>query len=124
MANDLSARLRYHPTNRIAWATFLPWALVTLIWAALLAAAMYWLFSKGWYLLFLVPTFFALLLSGFVSLTVSKGKCRSPILAAIFGVLVGVILYGGYFYFGMLSMLGVDSAARFDLLPRYILLRL
>ncbi len=94
MANDLSPRPRYYPTNRVVWATFLPWALGTLICAILLAAAMFWLFTKGWYLLFLVPALFSLLLSGFVSLTVSKGKCRSPILAAIFGLLAGVILYG------------------------------
>jgi hypothetical protein len=99
-------------------------ALTTTLLAIAFALGMNWLFLKGWYFPFAIPTVAAAMLGAIASVTVQKAKCRSPLLAGSFGVFLSVILYGGFLYFGMLSHLGLRNAARFDLFPDYIRFRL
>ena len=124
MENSIASRRRYRSSMRVAWISFLPWALATFLLTLFLAMAMNWLFSKGWYIIILAPCVSAVFVTLFVSITIQKGKCRFPALAGLFGFAMGLLLYGGYFYFGMLSFLGPGNAARLDLLPKYIQLRL
>jgi hypothetical protein len=124
MQDQLELHRRYKPSNGVAWGTFLPWVLGTALLATLFALGMSWLFSRGWYWIIVVPIFVAMILSAFISMAVQKGKCRSPSLAGLFGFLIGVIAYVGYLYFGMVILLGIHNAGRFDLLPKYIALRI
>lgn len=124
MDGSLSQRARYLPSGRVAWGTFLPLAIGTAVLALAMGAGMNWLVQRGWYLIFLVPAFTGAFAGFLVFLAVKNGKCRSPAVGMIFGFSIGVFLYGGYLYFGMLSLAGADAAMRLDLLPKYILFRL
>jgi hypothetical protein len=124
MESSSAQRARYRPSGRVAWGTFLPWAIGTAVIALAMGAGMNWLFQRGWYLLFVVPAFAALFGGLLVHLSIKNGKCRSPLVGVIFGLVVGVLIYGGFLYFGMLSLAGADAVLRFDLLPKYVLLRM
>lgn len=113
-------RPRYVPSGRVDWLKFLPLLLLSLLCAAVLAAALYGLYFEGWYLIILVPAIAAMLLSVMLSFAVRAGKCRSPLLAGALGLVAGVVMYIGYYYIGMVAMLGPQYATRLDLLPAYI----
>ena len=117
-------RQQYRPSGRVAWERFFPLALWTTALALGLAFVMNWLFSRGWYLIVVVPLFATFLLVASIWLAIRWGKCRAPALAAIYGLVMGVLLYGGQYYFGLLGIIGYDHWTRVDLLPRYISVRL
>ena len=124
MAIQQVERQRYRASGRVAWGKFLPLAIITAIAALVLAAVMNWLYSVGWHLVILVPIVFSLLLVIPLSVTIANGKCRSPLLAAALGFAAGLLMYGGYLYFGMVSLLGLQGITRLDLFPSYLSLRL
>ncbi len=116
-------RNRYRPSGRVSLGNFLALFLLTLLCAALLAAVLYWLFTRGWYLLFIVPLVGAVLLGGMMRATVGMGKCRSTALAWVAGLVAGAVMYLGYYYIGMVALIGLHNAGRLDLFPRYVSLR-
>jgi hypothetical protein len=122
MQSQRPQRSSYRPSGRVDWPRFIPWALLIFLVALLIGAGLNWLYSTGWYIL-PVPILLGLFAGILVFLAVSRGNCRSPFVGTLFGFLTGILIYGGYFYFGMLSMLGPSAAARLDLLPRYIAMR-
>lgn len=113
-------RARYEPSGNVDWERFGPMALLVLIGAAALAEGMNLLTAAGWYLLFLVPLFAAVLVCGLMWKAIRIGRCRWPAMAAWLGILAALVLYLGQFYFGMISEAGIEAAPRLDLLPRYI----
>jgi hypothetical protein len=117
-------RVRYRPSGRVAWTRFFPLVLGTTVLALGLAFLMDWLFTRGWYLVVIVPFFAAFFLVVNIWLAVRWGRCRAPGLAAFYGLVMGVLLYGGQYYFGLLGLIGYDNWTRFDLLPRYISVRI
>ncbi len=117
-------RERYRPSGRVALTRFFPLVLCTTILALGLAFLMDWLFTRGWYLIVIVPLFAAFFMVVNIWLAVRWGKCRAPGLAAFFGLVMGILLYGGQYYFGMLGLIGYDNWTRVDLLPRYISMRI
>jgi hypothetical protein len=113
-------RSRYKPSGRVDWMRYLPLAVLSLMVAAGLAVVMHLMYEHGAYIIFFVPIFAAMFVMMFVRLAIRVGRCRSPKLAGLTGLIAGVVLYGGYYYVGMLSLIGIANAGRIDLLPRYI----
>jgi hypothetical protein len=117
-------RSRFQSSGRINWTRFLPWAALAWLGSVLGAAVLFQLFQWGWYLIFLAPLAAAASVGGLVLLAVRRGHCRSRLVAGTLGAIAGLTLYLGYFYFGMVSALGLENAGRIDLLPRYIEIRM
>src|SRR5271165_5008686 len=115
-----SPRPRYRPSRRVDWKRFLPWALFTACLALALAAGMNWLFQRGWYWFIAVAFFAAAIAAGFISTAVGAGRCRFPAFGLLFGFSIGLLLYGGDFYFGMISLVGPEAITRLGRFPRYI----
>jgi hypothetical protein len=118
-----SGRARYLPSGRVDWRKFIPWAAAVILIAIMMAAGLNWVYQRGWYL-FIFPVMAGVIGGILVLLTVTRGKCRSPVVGTLFGFVVGVVIFAGHFYFGMLSLLGPGAAGRLDLFPKYLSLQL
>jgi hypothetical protein len=113
----------YIPSNRVKWETFIP-AFVGLITAAAVGAMiLYFAFISGYYYIFLTPLIVAMPLAWLNQTVIRVGHCRSPMIALGLGLIVAAIFYLGYFYIGMLHIVGPAGLLRPDLLLRYISLR-
>src|SRR5689334_18152862 len=117
---DSLERRTYRPSGRVSWGAILPLVALTFVGAAAMAGVMYWLFARGWYLLFIVPIFGALVEAGLLRFAVGAGKCRAPLIARLLGFAAGAVMYVGYYYIGMVASLGVESIWRVDLFPDYV----
>src|SRR5260221_12800475 len=69
-----------------------------------LAWALKALLFMGWYLVFFVPMFTAMLLSGVLHLLVGLSHCRNAYLAGAIGILSGVVAYLGFFHLCLLQV--------------------
>ncbi len=114
----------YYRAKGVDWARFLPCCLAALVVAALLAEGMAELFRAGHYYIFIIPLLAALCVAGMMTFAVGQGRCRSVPIAALAGFGAGMVLYIGYFYFGMLRDLGPEFATRPAVLAKYIRLRM
>lgn len=114
----------FYKGKGVDWARFLPWLLAAFIVAAVLAEGMAQLFSLGQYYVFIVPFFAAICVAGMMVLAVIKGHCRSTIIGGLSGFCAGLLLYLGYFYFGMIHDFGTKIAGHPEALPSYIRLRM
>ncbi len=112
---------RYQGVN---WPRFIPWLFLPCGAALLLAVGMFGLVSVGEYYVIILPVIAAAMVGGLMVLAVSKGHCRNPFVAGIIGCIAGFALYLNYFYVGMIGQIGPKTAARPDLLPRYIRFRM
>jgi hypothetical protein len=108
----------------VDWIRFLPWLLAAMIVAAILAEGMAELFRLGHYYIFIVPILAAVCVAGMITLAVRKGHCRNAMMGALAGFGAGVVLYLGYFYFGMIHDAGPEIAAHPESLPDYIRFRM
>jgi hypothetical protein len=82
------------------------------------------LLFMGWYIVFLVPMFAAMLLSGVLHLLVGLSHCRNAYLGGAIAILSGVVAYLGFFHLCLLQFLPAGNAHRVDLLPTYIVHRM
>jgi hypothetical protein len=122
--NNLDDRNRYRSDQGVSLKG-LPLLVAGPVLAAIAAAwALMFLFFQGWYLLMVVPMFGGLLIGAVLYLLVGWTHCRNSWVAGGLGLLAGLIAYLGYYHFCLLQHLPPGNAARFDLLPRYIVLRL
>jgi hypothetical protein len=103
---------------------FIPWLLAAFVVAAILAEGMAQLFRLGHYYIFIVPLAAAACVGGMVHLAVNRGHCRSPFVAGLAGFCAGLLLYIGYFYFGMLHDVGPEAVQHPEFFPKYMRLRM
>ncbi len=123
-ALSLAGRTHYRSSGDINFANFFLWLMPALIVASILAALMYWLFHVGHYYVLIVPLFCAFAVAGMARLAVAQGHCRNKLVAGLTGAGLGLALYLGSYYVGMVSTFGAEVAARPDILVQYIRLRL
>lgn len=123
-ALSLAGRPHYRSSGDINFASFILWLIPAFAAAALLAAFMYWLFHIGHYYILIVPVICALAVAGMARLAVARGHCRNKLIAGLMGASLGLVLYLGSYYVGMVYMLGAEVAGRPDILVQYIRLRL
>jgi hypothetical protein len=114
----------FYKGKGVEWHRFLPWLLAAFVVAAILAEGMAFLFSIGQYYIFFVPLIAAVCVFGMITLAVNKGHCRSVWIGGLAGLCAGVVLYVGYFYFGMIHDFGPIAAGHPEVLPKYIRLRM
>lgn len=114
----------FYKGRAVDWGRFLPLLVPAFVAAILLAEGMEQLFMLGHYYIFIVPLVTGLCVAGLIHVAVNVGHCRNPFVAGAAGFCAGVILYLGQYYSGMIHDLGPDVAARPDLLPSYIRLRM
>jgi hypothetical protein len=124
MANSLTGRTRYASSGAINFGAFLLWTSLAFFVAGLLASFMYWLYHIGHYYIIVVPLVCALAVAGMMRLAVAKGHCRNGWMAALAGFGLGLILYLGSYYVGMVYNLGPGVAAKPEVLLHYIRFRL
>src|SRR5713226_1719205 len=114
----------FYKSSGVNWPRFLPWLVPAFVVAAILAEGMAQLFRIGHYYILIVPLLAAVGVGGMMNLAVSRGHCRSSIVAGLAGVCAGLLLYIGYFYLGMVHDLGPEWAGHPKFLPTYIRLRM
>jgi hypothetical protein len=120
----LSGRKYYQASGSVNWVRFLPWAALAFVVGALISLVMLLLSVVGFYLLIIVPLAAGAGSAAMVLLAVKRGQCRSRLIGGLFGVFAGLLVYLGYYYASMVREIGPENAARIDLLPRYIYLRI
>jgi hypothetical protein len=120
MRNHEATVERYRASGKVDWGHFLPLALLVLVVATGLAFGLHFAYARGFYFVVLVPLLAAIILACFELLAITRGRCRSPGVGALLGLVAGVILYLGYYYIGMVSLLGPQSALKPQLFPRYL----
>jgi hypothetical protein len=120
----LNERARYESDFGMAW-PLLP-ILVTGPLAAAFGIA--WLLSFAyqhhWYVIIVLPAFAGLALGGVLYVFVGWSRSRNHYLAGTVGVTAGLVAYLGYYQFCLAALLPPGFAGRFDLLPRYLVLRM
>jgi len=92
--------------------------------AGLLAAGMFGLYLLGHYYVILVPFICALFVAGMARLTIAKGHCRNWLVGSLAGGLLGLWLYFGSYYAGMIYSFGPEAALMPEAFLRYIQMRL
>jgi hypothetical protein len=123
-ANSPTNRTHYKSSGAVNLAAFLPLAFLALAVAGALAGVMFWLYHEGQYYIVIVPILCALTVAGMARLAVAKGHCRNSFVAGLTGLLLGLALFFGSYYIGLVYHLGAKAATRPDLLVRYIRFRL
>lgn len=123
-ALSLAGRSHYRSSGDLNFASLVLWLFPALIVATILAAFMYWLFHVGHYYIIIVPLLCAFAVAGMARLAVAQGHCRNRLVAGVMGAGLGVALYLGSYYVGMIYMLGPEVAARPDVFVQYLRLRL
>ncbi len=110
----------YRPSGRVEIARFVGCSALAVALALLLAAVMHVSFVNGQYFVFLLPLFLSILVAGIGKWTIVAGHCRSPLWGVALGLLLGSVMYLGYYHIGMVHESGVQYVHRLDLLPSYI----
>ena len=123
IATETTVEPRYSSSGKIGWA-FLPLSIGVLGISAGLAFVLYFASRHGFYFIFIAPLLAALVQAGILLLAVSWGHCRSPLVAALLGVVAGLVLYLGRYHIDMISRFGLTAAWKFQVLPRYIALHM
>jgi hypothetical protein len=118
------SRRVYQPSGRVNWFRFLAGLLLAGAAALVMACALYFAFEQGIYLIFIAPILAALPVMGVWFLVLSGSHCRNKTLAMIYSIALALLLFFGYYYFGLLRLVGLQNAHRVDLLPSYVHLRL
>ncbi len=119
----LSNRKYYRPSGHTNWPVFLPNALLTFCGSVIGAWLLAFLFRHGFYFVLIIPILFGLAMGGLVMLAVKQGHCRSRFVGAVLGVVAGLLLHLGYYYFDLWHTIQVGPPA-ITILPNYIRFRL
>jgi hypothetical protein len=111
----------YTPSGNCDWIKLLTIALpVSLLAAFGLSAALMEALFGGFYFFIVVPAVAGLLLGVAAAWLFRFAHCRNPYLAAVLGVLLGSVMFLGYFHFCFVYRAGWPWLARIDMLPHVI----
>jgi hypothetical protein len=114
------SRAIYLPSGKVDWLKFLPGLFVAAGAALAMAGCLYIALVKGLYLFFIAPLFATLVVMGVWYGILRWSHCRSKFVATAASLALALLLYGGYYYIGLLQLVGVQNANRIDLLPLYV----
>jgi hypothetical protein len=115
---------RYCWSGRVRFGRFLMLALMVLACAATMAWVLHLCSRWGWYLVVIAPIIAALPVAGLMNAAVAGGHCRNPVLAALVGLVAGLIVSPGHYQADIAAMAGWEHVYRLDILPRYLEFRM
>jgi hypothetical protein len=123
---DIAAdsRVVYRPSGKVDWIKFLPGFAMAVIAAIAIAWCLFGAYRKGFYLIIVAPLIAALAVGGVWYLILTWSHCRNRAVATLASVVLGSLLYLGYYHIDLLSLIGVQNAHRVDILPKYVRLRM
>jgi len=122
--NATTARNVYVPSGNLNWFRFLTGLLLSAATAGLMACCLFFAYQKGLYFMLIAPILASLPAIGVWYLALTQAHCRNKRIAGIASVALALLLYFGYYYLGLLQIVGLRHADRVDLLPQYIHLRI
>ena len=122
--NATTARNVYLPSGNLNWFRFLTGLLLSAGAAGLMACCLFFAYQKGIYFMLIAPILASLPAIGVWYLALTHAHCRNKRIAGIASVALALLLYLGYYYLGLLQIVGLRHADRVDLLPQYIHLRI
>jgi hypothetical protein len=117
-------RSRYQSDFGISWPRLPVLVAAALLTAVVVAWGLKFTYVHNWYLIMLVPLAGGGLLAGVLYALVGWAHCRNSWLAAVVGVLAGLIAYLGYYQFCLMDLLPPGVGWRVDLLPKFIAMRM
>ena len=119
----LPNRKYYVPSGQVNWAKFLPFVLLALVGSIVGAWLLAFLFRHGFYFVGIIPVLFGLGTAGLTILAVKQAHCRSRLIGAALGIVTGLILHLGYYYFDACHSIGLGLLP-VRIVPSYIHFRL
>ena len=120
----LESRASYRTSGRVRWSRFFPGSFMTAVVAAIMAWCLFWVFQRGFYLIFVAPLLASAAVAGVWYLVLTWSHCRNPRLNRVSSLALALLLYLGYYYVGLVHVVGIQRADRIDLLPRYVQFRM
>jgi hypothetical protein len=120
MASSGQPREVYRPSGKVRWHRFIPGLILTSSVALAMARCLQWVYTKGYYWVIAAPFFAALPPLGVWYFTLKWSHCRNRTVAAVTSVVLGLLLYLGYYEFGLVEEVGVQNAHRVGWLPDYV----
>ena len=115
----------YRPSGKCDWFKLLTVALpLSLVGACVLSFVLCKLFVWGVYWIGIVPIFAGLLLGLEATCLLRFAHCRNPYVAAGCGILLGSVMYLGYYHCDFVSRAGPRLTTRIDSLPEFINFRM
>ncbi len=120
----LRDRPKYQRSGKVNWLRLLPLLLVPVVTSLLLACLLALVFAWGHYYSIIVPLAASMPVAGATYLTIRWAHCRNRFVAGLVGLLAGMVLFPGWYHVDFISVEGPQVAARFDLLPQYIVFRM
>jgi hypothetical protein len=120
----LNERARYESDFGMAWHLLPILVAGSLAVAVGISWALSFAYQHHWYIIILLPALAGLALGGALYALVGWSRCRNHLLAGTVGGMAGLVAYLGYYQICLAGVLPPGFAWRFDLLPRYIVLRM
>src|SRR5262245_57778621 len=119
-------RQQYRASGKVDYVRFLFWFVVLALPIALAAGfLLYKVFTWGFYLVMIAPLVAGLLAGAGIALAVRLGHCRNRWVGAVAGLVVGLVMYLGYYQFHLAHVfIGFRNVHRVDLLPHWIHFRI
>jgi uncharacterized membrane protein len=97
--SSISQPAGYQPSGKCDWLKMLTIALpLSLLAACLLSVVLMLVFLWGFYFFLIVPAFAGLLLGGAAAVLFRYAHCRNPHVALALGLLLGTIMFLGYYH--------------------------
>lgn len=111
----------YRPSDKCDWLKLLTIALPLAVLAAcagafFLSLALHW----GFYVLLALPMSAALLLGLCAAWFFRSAHCRYPAVAGVCGILLGSVMFLGYYHCRFVALAGAAGPARIEALPEFI----
>src|SRR5258708_6914535 len=113
-------RAAYRPSGKAAWFKLLVGLLLATGVTIVMAWCLYLALQHGFYLIFFAPLIASLAVAGAWHRVLTWSHCRNRRVAIAISFALALLLYFGYYYVGLLQLIGVQNAHRVDLLPRYL----
>jgi len=117
-------RAVYRPSGYVRWGRLLPGFSLAICVALAMAWCLNYAFQHGFYIVVFAPLFAAFAVGGALFGVLKWSHCRNRTIAVVASIVLGLLIHLGYYYFGMLQIVGVAHAHRVDFLPRYIQFRI
>jgi hypothetical protein len=117
-------RAAYRPSGKVSWLRFLPGLAVTAGLAVVMAGCLFFAFQSGFYLILIAPLLATFPVAGVWYIVLTRSRCRNRAVAVGTSVVLALLLYLGYYYVGLVQIIGIANAGRIDLLPNYVRFRM
>lgn len=88
---------KFKPSGKVPFGSFILMLIAALIGGVVIGVLVAFV-HQFIYLVLVFPLLMAVVGGGLIGLIVRSGKVRSPVMAALFGILIGAVLYGVYRY--------------------------